>query len=146
MNKGAVTRIKPCISCHLYTILTRRLPDSRCAPGSRWRTIVDIIHSSDWLNFALVTWVVISLLATPLVGRFLVGALRERTDQPQPLPPHEQLGTGQPQATVFPCLQADHNGLSAVPPRATASRDVHNEEIVIGAQHRAGHAKHKRLT
>ena len=71
---------------------------------------MDIIHSSDWLNFALVIWVVISLLATPLVGRFLAGALRERTDQPQPLPPREQLGTGQPpQATVFPRLQADHN-------------------------------------
>jgi hypothetical protein len=44
---------------------------------------VDIIHLSDWLKIALAGWVVISLLAAPFVGRFLAGALHERTaDEP----------------------------------------------------------------
>ena len=71
---------------------------------------MDTIHLSDWLNVALVVWVLISLLAAPLVGRFVAGALRERTNEPQPVPPREPLDTAQPpQATAFPRLQAGHN-------------------------------------
>jgi hypothetical protein len=72
--------------------------------------MVDIIHASDWLKFALAGWVLISLLVTPLVGRFLASALRERADETHPLPPREPLGTGQPpQAAALPGLQAGHN-------------------------------------
>ena len=42
-----------------------------------------IIHLSDWLKITLIGWVVISVLAAPLIGRFLAGALHERTDEPQ---------------------------------------------------------------
>jgi hypothetical protein len=45
---------------------------------------VGIIHASDWLNFAVAGWVVVSLLAAPLVGRFLTSALHERVDNPRP--------------------------------------------------------------
>jgi membrane protein implicated in regulation of membrane protease activity len=45
--------------------------------------IVDIIHLSAWMKFALVVWVAVSLLAAPLVGRFLAGALHERADKTQ---------------------------------------------------------------
>jgi hypothetical protein len=44
---------------------------------------VDINYLSDWLMFGLAGWVVVSLLAAPLVGRFLVVALHERADEPQ---------------------------------------------------------------
>lgn len=45
---------------------------------------MDIAHLSEWLKIALIAWVMISLLAAPLVGHFLAGALRERMpDEPQ---------------------------------------------------------------
>ncbi len=43
---------------------------------------MDTLALSDWLKIALVGWVAISLLAAPLVGRFVAGALHER-DEPR---------------------------------------------------------------
>jgi hypothetical protein len=44
---------------------------------------VDIFDPWFWLHVAPIAWVVISLLAAPLVGRFVAGALRERTGDHQ---------------------------------------------------------------
>jgi hypothetical protein len=72
---------------------------------------VDIVHLSDWLKFALVVWVVVSLLAAPLVGRFLAGALHERADEPQRFAGHESnMSAGRfPQAAAFRRLQVSHS-------------------------------------
>ena len=68
---------------------------------------MDHIHSSDWLNFALLLWVVISLLAAPLVGRFLSGVLREQTDKAEPTAATRASDTGKAPRTVpFPGLKA----------------------------------------
>lgn len=69
---------------------------------------MDTIHFSDWLNFALILWVLISLFVAPLVGRFVAGALRERTsDRERRTAETRTLGAGEaPQTTPFPHLQA----------------------------------------
>lgn len=68
---------------------------------------MDNIHSSDWLNFALLLWVVISLVAAPLVGRFVSGGLREQTDEAEPSAATRALDTGKaPRTMRFPGLKA----------------------------------------
>lgn len=47
------------------------------------KAIVEIIHHTGWLTFALSGWVVVSLLSLPLIGRFVGSSLRERPDEIQ---------------------------------------------------------------
>lgn len=68
---------------------------------------MDIINPWDWLHVALVVWVVISLVAAPLVGRFVTGALRERTDDAQSTTTARALDVGEaPRRAPFPRLKA----------------------------------------
>ena len=68
---------------------------------------MDIIDPWDWLHVALITWVVISLLAAPLVGRFVAGSLRERIDDAQHAAAARALDVGDaPRTAPFPRLEA----------------------------------------
>jgi hypothetical protein len=41
---------------------------------------VNIGHLLEWVEYTFLGWIVISLLATPFIGRFLSHALHERND------------------------------------------------------------------
>ena len=70
---------------------------------------MDIIHHSELLKFALFAWVIISFVAAPLVGRFLAGALRERTVDCPRTTAARTSGTGKaPQTAPLPSLQVGH--------------------------------------
>ena len=68
-----------------------------------------IDHLYEWLAFTFVGWVVISLIATPFIGRFLAGALHEREEHHRradasPLPPSVSAPT--PVVLSSPAAQA----------------------------------------
>lgn len=41
---------------------------------------MNIGHLLEWVEYTFLGWIVISLLATPFIGRFLAHALHERDD------------------------------------------------------------------
>lgn len=61
---------------------------------------MDITLLGEWLKYALIGWVVVSVLAAPLVGRFLVGALHEAESEEKRGPAETVAGKNFPEPVV----------------------------------------------